>query len=154
AVDVLHDQVRLAQRGAATVEQSRDVGVNEAGEDLALLEESPQDVARGECRPEQLDRDLLLVLTIIARGQIHTAGLALADLAEQLVGSDAVAERVHRRYQRLEKPVGLLVGLQQRLDLAPYLVVAARLIEEGSALVRLARERELEQPLDRRLRWL
>jgi len=71
AVDVLHDEVRLARGCGATVEQARDVGVIQAGENLALLVKALEDLPRVHARPDQLDRDALVVGVVVA----HCASL-------------------------------------------------------------------------------
>jgi hypothetical protein len=58
------------------------VRVAQAGEDLALLVEALQDLLRVHPRPDQLDRDLLVVLLVVAHRQVDAAGLALAELAQ------------------------------------------------------------------------
>src|SRR5262249_27825965 len=97
--------------------------------------------------PDQLDRHALLVLVIVANGEMHGAGLTLAELAEQSIRADAKAlAACGRRW--LQKPGRLLVGAQQRLDLAPQRGIDAGLIEERGVLGAVERHREIEQTLD------
>src|SRR6185503_10486910 len=50
--------------------------------------------------------------------------------------------------------MGTPIGLQQRIDLATRIWVTTCALEKRSAFARLASEGQLEQPLDRRGRWL
>ena len=77
AVDVLHHEVGRAGLVDAAVDQARDVGVLELGEDLAFLAETPHQPWR---RPgELLDRHALLELAVAALGQPHFAHAADAE---------------------------------------------------------------------------
>ena len=97
AVHVLHGEVRQAAvLGDTTVEQARNPGVLEAGQDLTLsnqpfaLELAMRAVAM------QLDRHLLLELAVGALGEIDGPHAAFADLAHQPVRSDQPATGVGR----------------------------------------------------------
>jgi len=152
AVDVLHDEVRIAVAGAAAVDQPRDVGMGQRRQDLALLREALQDLPRLDARADHLDGNAVVAVAVWRR-QVDDAGLALADLAEQPVTRDAVAD-AHRRARQLEEPAGARICGEQRLDVAADLGVAALASEQRGALARRAGNREPEQPLDlgRRLR--
>ena len=58
AVHVLHHEIRQARLGGAAVEQARDVGVLQSGQDLPLRTETAQGGFRIGTALEQLDRDL------------------------------------------------------------------------------------------------
>src|SRR5437763_9600774 len=64
ADNVVHDEVRQTIVSRAGVEQSRDIGVIEPGQDLAFLSETAQDFSRVGASIQYLDRNLFLKLTI------------------------------------------------------------------------------------------
>lgn len=75
--DKLHDDVRSAVFGAASVEQASDVGMIESGDNLALVAEVVQDEARSGHRANEFDGDLLIELAVgTYRGKdfAHAAG--------------------------------------------------------------------------------
>jgi len=94
--DVLHDHERPPVRGAAAVDQPGDARVTERGQDLTLLLEPQQDLVGVGPRPQQLDGDGLLELTVGALGQIDRAHAAAAQLPQQAPGADPRAGRVRR----------------------------------------------------------
>ena len=79
ALDVLHDQVRPAVVGRAAVQQARDAGVVEGGQDLAFGAEPGREV--GAVRPvaQDLEGDLLLVGVVGAHREVHGAHAAFAE---------------------------------------------------------------------------
>ena len=89
AGDVLHREIRLAGFADAGVVQSRDVGMRERREDVALAQEALDLHARSGQR--QLERDFALELAVAALGEPHAAHAADADLADQPIRSDDVA---------------------------------------------------------------
>jgi hypothetical protein len=88
ALDELHDEVGQAVVGRPSVEQARDVGVIESGQDLALAAESLDDVVRVQPAPEDLDRDTLLERVVGPRGQINASHPSATDLAQDAVGAN------------------------------------------------------------------
>ena len=74
------DRVGLAVLGDTTVEQSGNAGMLEVGEDLALAQEALQRRVELQTRADDLERDLLLELTIAAFGQEHFAHAASPEL--------------------------------------------------------------------------
>ena len=95
---VLQDEVGLARLRRPAVEQARDVGVIERRRDLALAPEPPQRVLARRARTHELDGDLLLELVVRAAGQVHHPHPAVAELREELVGADPIADPRARRH--------------------------------------------------------
>ena len=104
AVDELHHQVRPAVGRRAAVEQPGDVGMVEAGEDLPLGAEAADDGIGVHPALQHLEGDALVERVVVADGEIDRAHAALAQLADQAVGTDARFER------RVERVVGLRSG--------------------------------------------
>ena len=89
AFHVLHDQVGQAVGGRAAVEQTGDVRMVEAGENLALGAEAPHDRLGVHPAFEDLEGDALMEHVVVAHRQEHGAHAALAQLADQPVGANA-----------------------------------------------------------------
>ena len=89
AFDELHDEPGDAVFGGATVEQAGDVGVFEAGEDLAFAAEAAEDEIGVEAGAHQFDGDFGFVLIVGANGEIDGAHASGADFADEPVGADA-----------------------------------------------------------------
>ncbi len=87
AVDVLHDVVRAPARAHPAVQQAHDVRMRQPREDAPLLQEAAHDGVAVHAGPEQLDRDVLLVGAVDALGQPDHAHAALAQPAQQAIGS-------------------------------------------------------------------
>src|SRR5436190_22261767 len=68
ALDVFHDEIRLAIFGRPAIEQARDVKVIETSENLPLLAEMTEHRVSIHPTFDQLDRNLLLVLLVGALG--------------------------------------------------------------------------------------
>ena len=96
--------------GAAAVQQARDIGVVQGGQDLALLLEAPQHFLAAGLGAHDLERDLFAEGVVGAHGQIHGTHTALADLAEYLVWTDAAAFQAVRILRRDGRP-GQQVGI-------------------------------------------
>ena len=61
AIDIFEGEVGLAIAVDAGVQQSRDIGMGEAGQDLALAVETLAQAGVHQARPQQLQGDLALV---------------------------------------------------------------------------------------------
>src|ERR1700676_5511603 len=85
ALDVLHHEVRAAVLGRAAIEQPRDVGMREAGQDLPLVAEVPQDLLRIHAPSDQLERDLLLKMTVGADSTVDSSHAALRHFFSDVV---------------------------------------------------------------------
>src|SRR5437868_7950963 len=70
SVDVLHHQVGLALSGVACVEQTRDSGMSQVGENLALAQEAAAEGRFLAAIAEQLDGDALLDFSIGAMCEV------------------------------------------------------------------------------------
>ncbi len=143
AGDVFHDEEGHAALGRAAVQETRDVRMLEARQDLALgAEAGEQMVVRGS-RPQQLDRDLLLVLVVGAGREVDGAHPALAQLALEAVRSRPLSGqgldlgfglRDGDVNDLAERPGGAGVD-EERLDLPPQVdVVGTDASEERAPL--------------------
>src|SRR5688572_10265986 len=88
AVDVLEDDVWMALIRDAAIQQSSDVGMREARQDLALGKEAlaQRRVARGA---DQLDGHALLELTVRTLRIVYDAHAPTPQLADHTVRPDA-----------------------------------------------------------------
>src|SRR5262249_34896608 len=80
--DVLHDEGGAPVLSRAAVQEARDVGVLEPGEDLPLVAETPDDRSAAEAGGYDLERGLLAELPARADGEIDRPHAPLADLAD------------------------------------------------------------------------
>ncbi|MCR6701670.1 MAG: hypothetical protein NVV68_11175 [Dokdonella sp.] len=94
AVDVLERQPRPVLAVDAAVDQPRDVGMGQAGQDLPLGAEARVPVGGIPAAANQLDRDLLRELAVGAFGQPDRAHAAAADLAQQPERADAATGEI------------------------------------------------------------
>src|SRR5262249_59609152 len=85
AIDVLHHKIRQAVFIHAAVEQARDVGMIERGQNLSLVAEAAQDVVGIHSALDQLDGHLLPILIISASRQIDLSHPARAELRQKPV---------------------------------------------------------------------
>jgi hypothetical protein len=90
AVGKLHHQVRSPGRRGAAVEQARDVGVLQVGEDLPLAPEPLQRLGAAVAQ-QDLDGRALLVMAVAALRGKHAAHAAVAHLVLQRPGAEPVA---------------------------------------------------------------
>ncbi len=87
ARQILHDQEWPSVGGDAGVQEARDVGVLEVGQNLAFLAKAVEQLLGVETAADQLDGDLLANLIVVAHGQIHGSHAARADFANDAVGA-------------------------------------------------------------------
>ena len=97
ALDVFHHQERHAVVGHAAVVEPGDVGVLERGQDLPLVAQTAQAFGTRPPLPDELERHLLLELSVGPFGEVDRAHAALTDLAKQAVGADAPSGLLYRR---------------------------------------------------------
>ena len=106
ALDELHREVRppveAPALGDAAVEEAGDVGVVEAGEDLALLAEPGEHGLGVHPAPDELERGALAVSAVGALGEEDVPHPTSADAADDLPRPDALA---HGAAVRLAGPV-------------------------------------------------
>src|SRR5262245_21443132 len=130
----------------AAVNQPGDVRMLEPGQNLSLIAKSAGELTRiaskHKLRLDQFDRDLLLILGIVAHCEPHRTHPAEADFAQQAVWPEAFAcLRRDRRpglgVERNERMIGDDVfgrsseGIEQRRDLlAQFAIVCAGLRQE------------------------
>ncbi len=81
----LHCDIRDPVVGRAAIEQARNVGMIETGQDLALVAKSFQQQRDAGAAANQLDRHLLRVEAVSSRRQVDFAHPAAADLPHQTV---------------------------------------------------------------------
>ncbi len=97
SLHVLHDVVRLALAGDAGVEQPRDAGMIERGENLALALEPPDHLGVQGTRRQDLDRHLMPHETVDALALVDHAHAAAADFRDDAIGTEARADRARQR---------------------------------------------------------
>ena len=91
-IDMLECKPGLALLGLAAIEQVRDVGMIEAGEDLSFLTQAAQAVG-GRKAAQDLDRDALLEAAIDALGEKNRAHAAGAEFAQQPIRAKSLVAR-------------------------------------------------------------
>ena len=100
-VDVLEDEVGLAERRDSSVDEVGDVRVSEAGQEGALPHEALPARPPDEVGVEELDRGRPLEAAVAAAGEPHAAHAASPDERDERVGTDRLPfERRHRRQHR------------------------------------------------------
>jgi len=87
---VIHDEKRPAGGGGPAIEDAGDVGMVHPGKGFPLDRETGHHRAGVQAELEDFQRDLA-VDGFVLLGQKHDAKTALADLAQEAVGADAVA---------------------------------------------------------------
>src|SRR5579884_2146388 len=90
AFDQFHDEVGKPAFGGAAIEQARDVGMIEAGQYLPFVLEAVDELGALP-GAYQLDRNLFAELIVGAERAIDLAHATAADLLDDLIGSDALA---------------------------------------------------------------
>ena len=88
ARDVFHHEVGHSVFGRAAVEQPRDVGVIERGQNLPLGAKTAQHLVAFRSAFEELDGDLFFILPVGALGQIDRAHAAAPQLTQDAMGAD------------------------------------------------------------------
>lgn len=160
ALDSLESEVRSPIGGDAAVEEARDIGVLEAGENLPFAQEAPEDLFGVHAAFEELQRHELVELTVRALGLPDFTHAAASEQGAQAVGSDPVSGRrtraargargdtgVERRADELrsetpDAPVeellsgGLVGGKEVRDVLGELRIADGELGERRRALVR------------------
>ena len=100
ALDEVQDQVRLARRRDAGVDQPGDVRMREPGEDVAFAAETLFAGPPDQRGVQELDRDLALEAPVAAAGEPHAAHAALAKRRFQRIGADDLAGECRRLRHR------------------------------------------------------
>src|SRR4030095_14832638 len=130
---------------------TRDVWMLELREDLPLATEAANQIVFAERRCDNLDRDLFGELVVCARGEIHGAHTATADLAHDAIRSEPATCPADRPKGDLtgrafEKGVArAIVCLEQGLYSGARLQVGASGVEKRRALVVPQLESALEK---------
>ena len=157
-VHVLHREVRKPVVGEAAVEELRDAGMREPGQDLPLGDEARALVAV-ERALNHLQGHVAVVLPVGAPREVDGPHPAVPDLAHDGIRTDAPSRPIaHPPIDRpcaeldgkaLERTIGAGVRVEQRPDLAAKCrIAAARVIEKrGPRMIRQG-ERLLEQALE------
>ncbi len=89
SVDILHDEIGNVFGGGAAVEEASDIGMLEAGEDLAFATETLENELGIEAGLDEFDGDLGFVLFVGSGGEIDSAHATTTEFADEGVGSDA-----------------------------------------------------------------
>src|SRR5664279_2847292 len=103
AIDELHHKVGIAFFGAAAVEQSSDVRMFEAGENLAFCLESCYRKTGSKSTLHQLDGHPFLILIICAHRHEDGSHTAFSDLSLNQVRSNPAAYPGLRRFRFLPR---------------------------------------------------
>ena len=156
AVDVLHGEIRFTVIGGAAVVELSNVGMVEAGEDLALGEKPAPDFAVVHAGTQHFEGHLTAEL-VVAHRQGDTRHAAVADVTYYFVGADRLPRfkpdpsRLLRNgpYGGFEERADLALELQLRLDrTAQGLVAAAGLFQHRLAARRFGVENPQQDLFD------
>ncbi len=90
-LDELHHEERAAPGVRSAVEQTRDAGMLQVGEDLPFTLEAAARVLVRECERQHFQRDLLRERAIGTLGEIDDGHAAASDLTHDSVGAEAIA---------------------------------------------------------------
>jgi hypothetical protein len=132
AVDELHHQVRPPVGCGPAVQEPRDVGVFQPGQDLALLAEAALQRFACDLPANQLDGDALLELVVVPDRLVDGSHAPAADLPQEAVRPDPLGTFVAGEwYEALELFVVAVESRQQLQDLAPHGFVASRQLGHG-----------------------
>ncbi|WDS37673.1 hypothetical protein [Pseudoxanthomonas sp.] len=104
--DVLHHQIRLAQRRGSAVVKTRDRRMLQVRQDLAFARELARRVGIGQT-PEEFDGDPLFVQRIGALGDEYTSHSAARQMTDQAPGADLVPDLQFGTGQLLQQLVQL-----------------------------------------------
>src|ERR1035438_8509107 len=91
-VHILHHQVRIARAAEAAVQQSRDIRMIEAGQDLAFGAKALGEEPRTQVGTDHFDRDLLLKFAVRAVRQVDRSHAALPEFGIEFVSSDGFSQ--------------------------------------------------------------
>jgi len=106
ALDLLHDEV--GGRIFAAIEQARDIGMHQAGQNLPLLTETPTGLRSvDKIVAEGFDGDVVGVDLVVAHSLIDGAHAAVPEHGSHAIGPEPAADC---------RPAGLGVLLRQRLS--------------------------------------
>src|SRR5690625_151213 len=162
-LDDLHDEVWPAVIGGTAVEEPRNVGVVERGEDLALGTEPGEELVGVEAAAEELDGDLLVELAVDPLGEVDGPAPPAPDLPEEPVGPELAAcidslgllapfggdQRVLRSDDEgpvFEELIGFGGGVEEFDDeLVELLIAAAGIAQESGSVGGVEGERLLEE---------
>ena len=135
AIDMLHHQVRRSVVELPAVDQTRDGGMGECGEDVPLAVQPAAQAGMQGGVVQYLDGHRLLVLGIVALAAIDGAHAAMAEDGDDAIVADARTHQTvlmfyQQRFRRLaddvhQRVLGALVRCQQRLDRTQELSVAS-----------------------------
>ena len=87
ALDVLHHEVGQPLFRRASVQDARDVGVIEAGEDAPFVVESPEDFLAIHSPGNDFEGDRMAVFRIVPFGEVDGSHAAAAELPENHIGT-------------------------------------------------------------------
>src|SRR5580658_6626020 len=135
ALDQLHYKIRCAVVCGPAVEETSNIRMIEAGENLALILEAADDEARTLSRTYDFKRNLLAVLIVGAESEIHFSHSSRANQLHDLIRAYTPVQhggrrprwlriREAHRYRRSQELGGsLLMGGKQRFHFAVQLRV-------------------------------
>jgi hypothetical protein len=162
-IDILHREPRYAVTCDAAVDEAGDVWVLEKRENPTLLQESSNELGTPGL-PDQLERDALLELSVVTRGEEHGAHTSVTDLSNDAEWADAfwrdarmqqvraADERLCEREtspRQLEEILRRTVSFEQALHRGSQRRVAATcVIEEHLTIICRLVERRFQQAID------
>jgi hypothetical protein len=129
AFDIIHDEVRKAVFGGAAIQECGYIRVVEVGQNLPLMAEAAENGVSIHSALDELDRNLLLILSVCSDRQVDGSHATVPDLSQDLIRPDTISRckadliigdefGSYPEDRRLNETAGLIVGSQQRLDFA------------------------------------
>ncbi len=94
ALHVLHDQIRQAVGGGAAIDQTRDIRVFQVGQYLALGAKAAQNLVRIHAAFHHFDRDLFVILVVMAGREPHRAHAAASNAPLKLIRANPIASGI------------------------------------------------------------
>ena len=131
---MLHHEVRTAAGRHASVQQPRDIRVAHPGQDLPLHLEVPEHQVGVHASLQDLDRRMLLKLSVCPLGQTDAAHASLADVGHDLPIAQARAHEGFAQHRVNDEIARLFVRREQGFHFRPNFRVRARSIQIGRAL--------------------
>ena len=110
AFDVFHHEVRNAVGSFPTVEESSDVWMIQIGEDLHFVAKAPANRFAAETWVDEFDRNLLVVVFVIAFGKKDCAHATVAQLTHDSINTNSSSDsrcslpiRVHSKASSIRR---------------------------------------------------
>jgi hypothetical protein len=121
ALDVLHHEVGVAVRRHAAIQQARDIGMGEGGQQLPLVTKAAHEFLAGQVRGHHFQCDGLIELSVVPPCQIDRAHAAAAQQPLRPIGTEAAPGLLRRKLAGFSS--GLRLGGAAPLVELPILAV-------------------------------